>query len=108
MDLLGYILASIAAVLAVVAAMPGGLALLTAGFALVRDSKLAQWCVVALGILLAIAAIRRDGEKKGQAAALRDVEAANRRALEKRAEIDRQAAASAEQTIRDELKQWSR
>ncbi len=67
MDLLGYILASIAAVLAVVAAMPGGLALITAGFALVRDSRLAQWCVVAIGILLAIAAMRRDGEKKGKA-----------------------------------------
>ena len=108
MDLFGYILASIAAVLAVVAALPGGLALLTAGFALLRDSRLAQWCVVALGIVLAIAAIRRDGEKKGKAAALRDVEAANRRAVEKRGEIDRKAAADAEQTIRDELKRWSR
>ncbi|SDH21958.1 hypothetical protein [Bosea robiniae] len=108
MDVLAYIVASIAAVLAVVAAMPGGLALITAGFALVRDSKLAQWFVVAIGILLAIAAIRRDGEKKGKAAALKDVDAANRRAVEKRAEIDRKAAADAEQTIRDELKRWSR
>ena len=108
MDLLGYIMASIAAVLAVVAAMLGGLAILTAGFALVRDSKLAQWFVVAIGILLAIAAIRRDGEKKGKAAALRDVETANRRAVEKRAQIDREAGAAAEHTIRDELKRWSR
>lgn len=108
MDLLGYIFAAIAAVLAVVAAMPGGLALLTAGFALVRDSKLAQWCVVAVGIVLAIAAIRRDGEKRGKAAALKDVEAANRRAEEKRAQIDRDAGAADEQAIRKELKGWSR
>ena len=108
MDALLWIMISVPAALAVLVAMPGGLAILTAGFALVRDSKLAQWCVVAVGILLAIAAIRRDGEKKGKAAALKDVEAANRIAVEKRVQIDRESGAAAEQAIRDELKRWSR
>lgn len=108
MDALLWIMISVPAALAVLVAMPGGLALLAGGFALVRDSKLAQWCVVAVGVLLAIAAIRRDGEKRGKADALRDVDAANRRAMEERVRIDREDAAKAEQTIREELKRWSR
>lgn len=108
MDALLYIMLGIPALIAVVIAMPGGLALLAGGFALVRDSKLAQWCVVAVGILIAIAAIRRDGEKRGKADALRDVQAANRRAMDERVRIDREDAAKAEQTIRDELKLWGR
>ena len=87
---------------------PPGMALAATAFALLRDSKLVRWLTVGLAVVFAIAAMRWDARKKGKAEALRDVEAANRKAQDRRVQIDRKTESDAEQTIRDELKRWSR
>lgn len=107
MDLL-FILSGIVMAMGAFLLTPWGMPLAAAAFSALRGSKLLQWLVVGFGLLLAIAAMRRDARKQGQREALADVEAANRQAMDRRAEIDRETERAAKQTIRDELKRWSR
>lgn len=105
---LGGILGSIAGVIALMAVIQPGPAILAAGFALVRDSRLAQWCAVAVAILIAALSMWRTARKQGAADALRDVQAATERAVESKREIDRQVERTPLQRKRDELGRWSK
>lgn len=107
MDLLVLIFGSVVAVIAFLAT-PWGMTLGAAAISALRDSKVLQWLLGAAVFLVAIAAMRRDARKAGQREALQDVEAANRQAMDRRVQMDREIEKAAEQTIRDELKRWSR
>lgn len=107
MDLL-FILSGIAMALGAFLLTPWGMPLAAAGLSALKDSKLLQWLLGAAVFLLAILAMRRDARKQGQKEALADVEAANRQAMDRRVQIDRETERAAEKTIRDELKRWSR
>ncbi|OYW67156.1 MAG: hypothetical protein B7Z40_08670 [Bosea sp. 12-68-7] len=87
---------------------PWGVPLAAMAFSALRESKVLQWLAFAAVAVIGILALRRDARKAGQREALADVEAANRKAMDRRVEIDRETERAAEQTIRDELKRWSR
>lgn len=108
METLLWIIGLPAGVIALIAMYPPGLALLVHAFVAFRDSKVVQWLTVGLAVIVAIWALRRDARKEGQREALSDVEAANRKAMDRRGQIDRDTEKAAEKTIRDELKRWSR
>lgn len=108
MELLLYALGAVLTIGGGVLLLPGGMAVGAAVFAWLRDSRLAQVVTLAVFALVALLALRRDAVKAGKAEALRDVEAANRQALNRRIVIDTKTERDAEQVIRDELKGWSK
>lgn len=108
MDLILYTLGALITLGAGALLMPGGMAVGVAVFAWVRDSRIAQAVALAAVGLLAILAVRRDGVKAGKAEALHDVEKANRRAVERRQKVDDAVAKAPDESVRDELKSWSR
>lgn len=87
---------------------PWGLPLAAAAFASVRDSRLAQGAALALIGILTLFMVRRDGRKEGVAEAKREVEVANRKAVEKRKRVDDEVGRRTDSQVRDELKRWSR
>lgn len=107
MDLLACIAVALIA-FAAVAAKFGGLGIVAAAFTTLRDSRLAQGAALALIGILTLFMVRRDGRKEGRAEAKREVEAANRRAVEKRKRVDDQVGRRTDSQVREELKRWSR
>lgn len=108
MDLLYYILGGAGALFVGMLLVPPGPAILAAAYATLRDSRLAQGAALMLIGVLALFMVRRDGKKAGQAEAFREVETANRKAVEKRKRVDDDVGRRTDSQVRDDLKRWSR
>lgn len=108
MDLLYYILGALGLGLVGMALVPPGPAILAGGYALLRDSRLAQGAALMLIGILTLLWVRTAGRKEGHAEAFREVEVANRQAVEKRKRVDDAVARRTDSQVRDELKRWSR
>ena len=76
--------------------------------ALLSESKLARAVAMFVVTALWVIAARRQSYDAGQASALHDVEDANKRAVERRRQVEIEVAAKPAATNRDRLKEWSR
>lgn len=87
---------------------PWGLPLAAAAYSALRDSRLAQGAALMLIGILTLFWVRSAGKREGQAEAFRKVEAANRKAVEKRKRVDDAVGRRTDSQVRDELRKWSR